>query len=142
MKYKTKVQKRVELIPFSSKGEVLRILKDENCPKSSKHKYHQIEIILEIKKASKEYGVFKGEYYESGKMEYKGSLLVPLDENISNKNDYFSKLRVGQSHFYGLALASREAKVPEKVLGFFRKSFKDAKIQDFIPFIGKSGMGV
>lgn len=122
-------------IPQLSKEEVLNILKDENPIAANKDKYSQLILIVETKKVKDNLGIIKGEYYVNGTLDYKGSSLFPLF-NISNQS-VWNQLKIGENAYYGFTFDSREMKIPEKVIGFFNRSFEGATIQDFIPGCGK-----
>ncbi len=80
-------------------------------------------------------GLIKGEYYQDGKLEYRGSLLLPLSS--SDKNTIWTKIKEGESAFYGFTLDSREMKITEKINDFISRSFEESTIPDFIPFAGR-----
>ena len=115
-----------------SKEEIIEILKKENPPIEGKEKYAQLIIVVEFKKIHPDLGIIKGEYYEFDKLEYRGSLLLPLPRQIS-PTDIWSVIEVGKSKFCGFTLDSREMKAHEKLFDFFKRSFEDATLQDFIP---------
>jgi len=114
-----------------TKGEVLQVLKRENPPINAKEKYSQLFVVVELKRISRSLGMIQGEYHQDGKLEYRGSLMVPI--NDLGQPSCWTKLEENQSISYGLSLDSREQKVHEKILGFFKNSFDNAQIQDFIP---------
>jgi len=120
-----------------SKEEIIKILKEENPPIKGVEKYTQIMGVFEFRKVQKDLGIIKGEYYESDKPEYRGSLLVPLSKRPSDQPSIWDDLNEGKNKFYGFTLDSREMKVHEKFSAFLKRSFEDATIQDFIPFVGR-----
>ncbi len=122
-------------IPQLSKKEILEILKDENPITVNNEKYSQLILIIETKKVKENLGIIKGEYYVDGTLNYKGSSLFPLF-NISDQS-IWKQLNVGENAYYGFTLDSREMKIPEKLIGFFNRSFEGATIQDFIPGCGR-----
>jgi hypothetical protein len=79
-------------------------------------------------------GIIKGEYYQDGKLEYRGSLLLPIDS--SSQGSIWAKIKDGESLFYGFTLDAREMKAAEKIMDFLSRSFEGSTIQDFIPFVG------
>ncbi|MBU0460395.1 MAG: hypothetical protein KKH52_03650 [Nanoarchaeota archaeon] len=131
-----KIQQDETIVPLPTKEEVIEILKKENQPIDNNHKYSQMILILEIKKVKENVGILKGEYYKGDTVEYKGSLLLPLGKPNPNSQSQFDGMNVGEYKFFGFTLDSREEKLPEKVLNFFKRSFEDATLQDFIPFTG------
>ena len=124
-----------ELVQTYSKEEILELLKEENPLIQEDENYSQLIVVLETKKLRINLGIIKGEYYMDGKLENRGSLLLPIDS--SNKNTIWVNLKEGESAFYGFTLDSREMKIPEKIKDFFSRSFDGAIIQDFIPFVGR-----
>ncbi len=131
---KIKSEKSV-ILSLPTKKEILQILKEENPIVNNNQKYSQLIFILEIKKVKENIGILKGEYYKNNKQEYRGSLLLPIGKNPT-KPGIFDELNVGEYRFFGFTLDSREEKLPEKIVSFFRRSFDDATLQDFIPFVG------
>ena len=123
-----------ELVQTYSKEEILKHLREENPLIQGKENYSQLIIVVETKKLRLNLGIIKGEFYQDGKLEYRGSLLLPIDSSI--KNTVWANLKAGESAFYGFTLDLREMKIPEKIKDFFSRSFDGAVIQDFIPFIG------
>jgi len=134
---KTEIEssKSAELVQTHSKEEILELLKEENPLIQEDENYSQLIVVLETKKLRINLGIIKGEYYLDGKLENRGSLLLPVDS--SNKNIIWVNLKEGESAFYGFTLDSREMKIPEKIKSFFSRSFDGATIQDFIPFAGR-----
>ena len=124
-----------ELVQTYSKEEILELLKEENPLIQEDENYSQLIVVLETKKLRINLGMIKGEYYQDGKLENRGSLLLPIDS--SKKNTIWVNLKEGESAFYGFTLDSREMKIPEKIKDFFSRSFNGAIIQDFIPFAGR-----
>ena len=124
-----------ELVQTYSKEEILELLKEENPLIQEDENYSQLIVVLETKKLRINLGIIKGEYYKDGKLENRGSLLLPIDS--SKKNSVWVNLKEGESAFYGFTIDSREMKIPEKIKDFFNRSFDGAIIQDFIPFGGK-----
>lgn len=119
-----------------SKDEFIKILKEESPPIEGEEKYAQIMVVVEIKKIRKDLGIIKGEYYESDKLEYRASFLVPLvplSKQPSDKPSVWDDLNEGENKFYGFTFDSREMKVIEKIHAFFKRSLEGASIQDFIP---------
>lgn len=123
-----------EIVQKLSKNEILHFLKEENPLIEGNEKYSQLILVLETKKIRSNLGIIKGEYYNDDKLEYRGSLLLPI--SFSNQNDIWEELKENESAFYGFTLDSREMKIPEKCMAFFNRSFEGATIQDFIPFGG------
>ena len=123
-----------EIVQKLSKKEILHFLKEENPLIEGNEKYSQLILVLETKKIQSNLGIIKGEYYNDDKLEYRGSLLVPL--YFSNPNNIWDNLKENESAFYGFTLDTREMKIPEKMMAFFSRSFEGATIQDFIPFGG------
>lgn len=123
-----------ELVQTCSKEEILELLREENPLIQGDENYSQLIIVLETKKLRMNLGIIKGEYYQDGKLENRGSVLLPIDS--SNKNTIWVNLKAGESAFYGFTLDSREMKIPEKIMDFLSRSFDGAMIQDFIPFVG------
>ncbi len=132
MKKKLTLQK--ESVRSCSKAEILKVLKEENPRIKGKENYSQLIVVLETKKIHSNQGIIKGEYYQDGKLEYRGALLIPL--NFPDPSNVWSKLKEGKSEFYGFTLDSREMKLPEKIKGFLGRSFDGSRIQDFIPGAG------
>ena len=125
-----------EIIQKLSKEEILHFLKKENPLIEGNEKYSQLILVLETKKIQSNLGIVKGEYYNDDKLEYRGSLLMPL--YFSNSDNIWDNLKENESAFYGFTFDTREMKIPEKIMAFFRRSFDGATIQDFIPFgVGK-----
>ncbi len=127
--------KSAELVQTHSKEVILELLKEENPLFQVDDDYSQLIVVLETKKLRINLGIIKGEYYQDGKLENRGSLLLPIDS--SNKNTIWVNLKEGESAFYGFTLDSREMKIPEKIKDFFSRSFDRAIIQDFIPSAGR-----
>ena len=125
-----------EPLSLPSKKEILDVLKEENPPIKD-YKYEQMIFILEVKKISNQTGILKGEYYKEDVLEYRGSLLLPLGKTNPNQPSIWDDLQPNEYKFFGFTLDSREPKFPEKVANFFKRSFQDSTIQDFIPFAGK-----
>ncbi|MBI4344865.1 MAG: hypothetical protein HY555_04705 [Euryarchaeota archaeon] len=121
--------------PQFTKEQIVKSLTDENLPIEGKEKYSQLIVVLEIKKLNEGLGIYKGELYREGKLELRGSFLVPLK---LNQDETWDELEAGESAFYGVTLDSREKKLSENIINFFKRSFKDASIQDFIPGKGKN----
>ncbi len=124
----------VEIVKKYSKDDILELLIGENPQIKGKEKYSQLIVVFETKKVDLNLGIIKGEYYQDGKLEYRGSLLLPLDS--SNQDSIWAKIKGGESLFYGFTLDSREMKVTEKIKDFLSRSFEGSTIQDFIPFAG------
>ncbi len=124
-----------ELVQTYSKEEILELLKEENPLIQGDENYSQLIVVLETKKLRINLGIIKGEYYQDGKLENRGSLLLPIDS--SNSNTIWVNLKEGEIAFYGFTLDSREMKIPEKIKDFFSRSFDGAIIQDFIPLVGR-----
>jgi len=129
-----KPDKKKKPLKSHSKDEIIKILREENPPIKSKEKYNPLMLILELKKISSSIGIIKGEYYDGDNLEYRGSLLIPLGQPNQSKPTEFDNIEIGKNKFYGFTLDSREKKLGEKVGDFFRRSFEDSTIQDFIPF--------
>lgn len=123
-----------EIVQKLSKNEILHFLKEENPLIEGNEKYSQLILVLETKKIQSNLGIIKGEYYNDDKLEYRGSLLLPI--SFSDQNNIWDELKENESTFYGFTLDSREMKIPEKCMAFFSRSFEGATIQDFIPFGG------
>jgi hypothetical protein len=123
-----------DIVQKPSKEEIIELLKEENPLIQENEKYSQLILVLETKKLQSNLGIIKGEYYQDYKLEYRGSLLVPL--NFIDQKSIWANLKESESAFYGFTLDSREMKIPEKIMAFFNRSFADATIQDFIPFGG------
>ena len=124
-----------EIAQKLSKNEILGVLKEENPLIEGNDKYSQLILVLETKKIQSNLGIIKGEYYQDEKLEYRGSLLIPLFN--SNSNNVWANLKENESAFYGFTLDTREMKIPEKIMTFFSRSFEGATIQDFIPGASK-----
>lgn len=123
-----------DIVQKPSKEEIIELLKKESPLIQENEKYSQLILVLEIKKLQSNLGIIKGEYYQDYKLEYRGSLLLPI--NFIDKKNIWANLEESESAFYGFTLDSREMKIPEKIMAFFNRSFADATIQDFIPFGG------
>jgi len=123
-----------EIVQKLSKKEILHFLKEENPLIEGNEKYSQLILVLETKKIQSNLGIIKGEYYQDDKLEYRGSLLVPIF--FSNQNNIWENLNENESAFYGFTLDTREMKISEKIMAIFSRSFEGATIQDFIPFGG------
>jgi hypothetical protein len=128
--------KNSEIVQTYSKEDILSLLKKENPLIQGKEKYSQLILVFETKKISFNLGLLKGEYYQDGKLEYRGSLLLPL--NSSDQNTVWTKIKEGESAFYGITLDSREMKITEKIMDFIGRSFEESTISDFIPFVGRN----
>lgn len=124
-----------EIVQSYSKKDILSLLKEENPLIKGKEKYSQLILVFETKKINYNLGILKGEYYQDGKLEFRGSLLLPL--NSSDQNSVWTKLKDGESTFYGITLDSREMKITEKIMDFVSRSFEESTISDFIPFVGR-----
>ncbi len=124
-----------EIVQTHSKEDILSLLKEENPLIKGKEKYSQLILVFETKKISFNLGILKGEYYQDGKLEFRGSLLLPL--NSSDQNSVWIKMKEGESAFYGITLDSREMKITEKIMDFISRSFEESTIPDFIPFVGR-----
>ncbi len=121
-----------------SKEKIIKILKKENPEIKGKDKYSELIIVLEVKRLNEETGILKGEYYDSDKLEFRGSPLLPIvDTDQSGKPSIWNGLKPNKSKFFGFTLDSKEAKAHEKIFDFFRRSFEDSTIQDFIPFASR-----
>ena len=116
-----------------TKRELIKILKEENPPIKNGQKYRQIILILELKKVKKDLGIIKGEYYYGRFLEYRGSVLIPLGKPDPDKKIVFDDIKKGKSILYGVTIDTRKEKIPEQIFKFFKRSFQDASIQDFIP---------
>jgi len=132
-----KEMKHNKVESFPLKEDVLKILKEENMPFEDQ-KYNQLILLLEFKKIEKNVGIIKGEYYQKDKLEYRGSLLLPLTNKNEASQSIFDSLDINESRFFGFTLDSREPNLSEKAINFFKRSFEDATIQNFIPFVGGS----
>lgn len=119
-----------------SKDEIIKILEEENPPIENGQNYNQLMLIWELKKIKENIGLLKGEVYMTNKLEYRGSLLIPLGMSNQKQATHFDEMKEGEYKFYGFTLDSREPKLPEKVINFIKRSFEDSTIQDFIPFVG------
>lgn len=125
-----------EIVQESSKEDIIQILKEENPFIQGNEIYSQLILVIETKKLRSNLGIIKGEYYQEDKIEYRGSIIIPL--HFSDNNSIWAHLKEGENAFYGFMLDSREMKIPEKIMAFFNRSFEGATIQDFIPFtVGK-----
>jgi len=96
-----------ENISLPTKKEILEILNQENAPIDSEHIYSQLILILEIKKIKQNLGILKGEYYNGDKLEYRGSLLIPLDKPKFDQPNHFDEIKVGEYKFFGFTLDSQ-----------------------------------
>ncbi|MGB8218219.1 MAG: hypothetical protein WCE94_13055 [Candidatus Methanoperedens sp.] len=123
-----------EIVKKHSKDDILELLIDENPQIKGKEKYSQLIVVFETKKVNFNLGLIKGEYYQDGKLEYRGSLLLPIDP--SSPGSIWVKIKDGESLFYGFTLDAREMKAAEKIMDFLTRSFEGSTIQDFIPFAG------
>ncbi len=126
-------EEAVEVVQALKKSDVIKILKEENPPIEGKDDYSQLMIVVEFKKSEASIGLIKFDYYNGEKLENRGSLMLPLAQS-STQDDVWTRLKEGQSSFFGFTLDSREAKIPEKVIDIINRSFDGAVIQDFIPF--------
>lgn len=124
-----------EIVQTYSKEDILSLLKEENPLIEGDEKYSQLILVFETKKISSNLGLLKGEYYQDGKLEYRGSLLMPL--NSSDQKTVWTKIKEKESAFYGITLDSRAMKITEKIKDFIGRSFEESTITDFIPFAGR-----
>jgi hypothetical protein len=127
----------VETLP--SKQGVIDLLKKENPVIEGEHKYTAIMIILEVKKITSSSGILKAEYYNNDTLEHRGSLFLPIGKPDPRQPNFFDDMIAGENKFLGFTLDTREAKIPEKIAKFFQSSFKNTKVQDWIPGLSKKG---
>lgn len=120
-----------EMMSYPSKDEIIAILKEEN-PIIEKG-YSQVMLIFELKKINGGIGIIKGEMYTNDLLEYRGSLLIPLNNMDTNQQSHWNSIETGQSMCYGFTLDSREMCFTEKIADFVSRSFTEGKIQEFIP---------
>jgi hypothetical protein len=120
-----------------TKNEIIAILREENPPTDGDNEFSQLFLILELKKINPHLGIIKGEYYNNDQLECRGSLLLPILDNIPNQpNNNWSSLEAGKSKYYGISFDARELRLTEKIGDFLSRSVSDGRLQDFIPFIG------
>ena len=129
-------KKKLSNDSFPTKKEIIELLKKENPVIADDHQYSQLMFVLEVKKIRQNVAILKGEYYSNDKLEYRGSLLVPVNNPKSKQPSIYDEMKAGEHKFYGFTLDSREQKIPEKIINLFKRSFEGATLQDFIPFIG------
>jgi len=122
--------------PVLSKEAIIQILRDENPPVDGDLYFNQLFLIVEFKKVSEIIGIIKGELYNNDKLDFRGSLIIPLSQNDDNQQKNWNTIEIGKSVFYGLSFDSRELCITEKIKEFFNRSISEGKIQDFIPFTG------
>jgi len=120
-----------EMVSYPSKDEIIEILKEEN-PIIEKG-YSQVMLIFELKKIKDRIGIIKGEMYSNDMLEYRGSLLIPLNNMDANQQSHWNSIETGQSMCYGFTLDSRDMCFTEKIGDFVSRSFAEGRIQDFIP---------
>ena len=112
----------------SMKKDILRAVEHEGKVKG---KHDKTIIIVELKKLSSTLGMIKGEMYKNKKIELAGSLFFPLEK--SDEPSVWDTIKVKQSKFYGLRVDSRKQSIYEVLRGFFSRTFKEGKLQDFVP---------
>jgi len=112
--------------PKLTKEDVLRILKEEN-PQIDKN-YTQYMLIIEYKRLNENTGIIKGELYKNDVIELRGSILIP-----NPIGDPWENLKPGESQFRGFTLDTKEESFGELIAGFFKRTLKEGKLQDFIP---------
>lgn len=113
-------------VEIDTKEELKEILERENIESKE---YKRYIVLFEAKKLNKIYGIYKLDYYEGKDINYRASLILPI-ENIS----IFNELDIGKSKFYGFTFDSKGEGIRKIMEDFFKRSFKEGKIQDFIPF--------
>jgi len=116
----------VEDIEINTKEELMKTLETESIESKG---YKRYIVLFEAKKLNEIYGIYKLEYYEGKDVKHKASLILPI-VGIS----IFRGLDIGKSEFYGFTFDSKGEGMGKIIGDFFRRSFKDGRIQDFIPF--------
>lgn len=111
-----------------TKQDILRAVEREGKVKG---KHDKTVVIVELKKLSSKLGMIKGEMYKNKKIDLAGSLFFPLEK--SNEPSVWDDIKVKESKFYGLRVDSRKQSIYEILKGFFGRTFKEGKIQDFVP---------
>jgi hypothetical protein len=96
-----------------------------------KGKHDKTVIIVELKKVSSILGMIKGEMYKNKKIDLAGSLFFPLEK--SEKPSVWDTIKVKQSKFYGLRVDARKPSIYEVLKDFMGRTFKEGKLQDFVP---------
>ncbi len=117
-----------------NKKEILSTLKSEIKETGSKEKYHRIILIVTMKRIDKNTGFVSGEFYQDDKMNYRGAVILPINQNLKIENSVWASMKVGSKNIYGFLLDSRNKTWLETVADFFKRSIEEGRVQDFIPF--------
>jgi hypothetical protein len=123
---------------MQTKKQLLRaIRKETKAPKG----FTQWVLILEHRRLSDVVGLLRFEAQLDGKDEWSGSISVNLPEQKKYTSDgrevpnEWDKITPGQSRFNVFTFEVRGKSVLEATKAFFKRSFEDGKLQDWIPFV-------
>ncbi len=121
---------------MKAEDKIIKHLKKENRKISGKYK--RFIVTLEAKKIESNLGLLKGKYYEDNELVNQGSLIFPIDHlNNNQQPTIWDSLKVGESKHYGGLLDSKKDSLGKIFGDFFKRSFQEGRVQDFIPFSGK-----
>lgn len=118
-----------EITHINTKAELIEALEKELDELEG---FNHYILVIEAKKFSEKYAIYKGEFYDSGDLKYRGSITL----SISKKDSIFESLEVGESKFLGFTLDSREETAREVFIDFLKRSLKENTLRDFIPLTG------
>lgn len=124
---------------MQSKKQLLRaVLRESRPPKG----FGQWILIFEARRLSDSLGLVRLEGYTDKKLEWSGGLSMNLPQPATVGPDgkevtgsiNWEKLEPGQSRFSVLTFEMRGKSLLEEAKGFFERSFKEGKFQDFLPW--------
>lgn len=117
----------------SEKRQLLRALKHEHARGRRAVEYQRFTVLVEIKRVSQQLGLVKCEYYDGTTPSFVGSLLAPISASTGQPSTW-DGLAEGASRYFGIALDTREKSFREQVGGFMKRTFEEARLQDFLPW--------
>ncbi|HLD15393.1 MAG TPA: hypothetical protein VJB94_02330 [Candidatus Nanoarchaeia archaeon] len=112
-----------------TKKQIFDILLKENKRLENKG-YKRVIGLFELKRLDGNIGVVNGEYHEEGQIIYSGSIIYPLD-NIE-PDSIWRTIKVDKTKYYGALVVSKKEGILKMMFGFFQRSLKQGKIQDFV----------
>jgi len=104
--------------------------------KSEEERLEEYSGIMEFKRLEENYGIIKGFAYKRKNdrliLIFRGGILLPI--NLEAEDSFWKNLKVGESKYVGIAFDTESKTLSEMFRDFFKRSFTEGKLQDFIPF--------
>jgi hypothetical protein len=122
---------------LTSKKQLLQKIRRETRPQKG---FNQWIFVLERRRLAEDAGLLLGEAQLNGKVEWSGSVSIPLPEKKKfsptgqELPGEWDDIAPGKSKFNVFTFEMRGKTVADTIKGFFKRSLEEGKLQDLLPW--------